>query len=126
MKTRMRVAAAILAGAGIIAAGGGGAALASSGTPAITHATVSTQAPSAKTPKYVVLDCSFKPVVAPSTFVIACGDGGIGVGTCTGRAGRRSWPAATAPSGRTTARRTAPTVTSITTRRWKCYGEAPR
>ena len=79
MKTRMRVAAAILAGAGIIAAGGGGAALASSGMPAITHATVSTQAPSAKTPKYVVLDCSFKPVVAPSTFILACADNGIGV-----------------------------------------------
>ena len=79
MKTRMRVAAAILAGAGIIAAGGGGVALASSGMPAITHATVRTQAPSAKTPKYVVLDCSFKPVVAPSTFIITCADAGIGV-----------------------------------------------
>jgi hypothetical protein len=79
MKMRMRVAAAILAGAGIIAAGGEGAALASSGTPAITHATVSTQAPSAKTPRYVVLDCSFKPVVAPSTLIITCADAGIGV-----------------------------------------------
>ena len=79
MKTRMRVAAAILAGAGIIAAGGGGAALASSGTPATTHATVSTQAPSAMTHKYVVLDCGFKPVVAPSTFIITCADAGIGV-----------------------------------------------
>jgi hypothetical protein len=75
----MRVAAAILAGAGVIAAGGGGAALASSGMPAITHATVSTQASSAKTPTYVVLDCSFKPVVAPSTFIITCADAGIGV-----------------------------------------------
>jgi hypothetical protein len=27
----------------------------------------------------VVLDCSLKPVVAPSTFTIACADGGIGV-----------------------------------------------
>jgi hypothetical protein len=79
MKTRMRVAAAILAGAGIIAAGGGGAALASSGTPAITHATLSTQAPPARTPKIVVLDCSFKPVVAPSAFIITCADAGIGV-----------------------------------------------
>jgi len=78
MKTRTRVAIAIFAGA-VIAAGGGGAALASSGTPASTHATASTQAAAAKTPKYVVLDCTFKPVVAPSTFVIACADGGIGV-----------------------------------------------
>ncbi len=79
MKTRMRVAVAIFAGAGIIAAGGGGAALASSGTPATTHATASTQAATAKTPKYVVLDCSFKPVVAPPTFIISCADAGIGV-----------------------------------------------
>ena len=71
MKTRMRVAVAIFAGAGIIAAGGGGAALASSGTPATTHATASTQAATAKTPKYVVLDCRFKPVVAPSTERVA-------------------------------------------------------
>ena len=78
MKTRMRVAAAILA-AGIIAAGGGGAALASSGTPAVTHASVSTQAPSANALKYVVLDCGFKPVVAPSTFIITCADAGMGV-----------------------------------------------
>jgi hypothetical protein len=75
----MRAAVAIFATAGIIAAGGEGAALASSGTPATTHAMASTQAATAKAPKYVVLDCSFKPVVAPSTFVIACGDGGIGV-----------------------------------------------
>jgi hypothetical protein len=68
----MRLAVAILTGAGIITAGGGAAALASSGTPA----TASTQA---ATPRYVVLDCSLKPVVAPSTFTIACGDGGIGV-----------------------------------------------
>ena len=79
MKTRMRVVAAILAGAGIIAAGGGGAALASSGMPAITHATVRTQAPSAKTPKYVVLDCSLKPVVAPPSLIVTCADAGIGL-----------------------------------------------
>jgi hypothetical protein len=79
MKTRMRVAIAIFAGAGIIAAGGGGAALASSGTPVTTHATVSTRAATATTPKYVVLDCSSKPVVAPSTFIITCADAGIGV-----------------------------------------------
>jgi hypothetical protein len=75
MKTRMRVAVAIFAGAGIIAAGGGGVALASSGTPA----TASTQVATAKTAKYVVLDCSFEPVVAPSTFIITCADAGIGV-----------------------------------------------
>jgi len=79
MKTRMRVAVAILAGAGIIAAGSGRAALASPGTPATTHATASTQAGPAKAPKYVVLDCSFKPVVEPSTFVITCADAGTGV-----------------------------------------------
>jgi hypothetical protein len=72
MQTRMRVAVAALAGAGIIAAGSGGTALASSATPA----TASTQAAAAK---YVVLDCSFKPVVMPSTYVIACADAGIGV-----------------------------------------------
>ena len=79
MKTRTRVAIAIFTGAVIIAAGGGGAALASSGTPASTHATASTQAATAKTPKYIVLDCSFKLVVAPSTFIITCADAGIGV-----------------------------------------------
>jgi hypothetical protein len=79
MKTGMRVAVAILAGAGIIAAGGGGPALASSTAPATTHAAASTQATGAKTPRYVVLDCSFKPRVAPSTFVLACADGGAGV-----------------------------------------------
>jgi len=78
MKTRTRVALAIFAGA-VIAAGGGGAALASSGTPASTHATASTQAAAAKTPRYVVLDCGFKPVVAPSTFIITCADAGMGV-----------------------------------------------
>jgi hypothetical protein len=77
MKTRMRVAAAILTG--IIAAGGGGAAFASSGTTSITHATSSTKAMVARAPRYVVLDCSFKPVVEPSTFTIACADAGIGV-----------------------------------------------
>jgi len=75
LKTSARLSVAILAGAGIIAAGGGAVALASSGAPA----TASTQAATAGTPRYVVLDCSLKPVVAPSTFIIACGDGGIGV-----------------------------------------------
>lgn len=79
MKTRTRVAVAIFACAGIIVAGGGYAALASSGTPATTHATATMQAASAATPKYVVLDCAFKPVVAPSTFIITCADAGIGV-----------------------------------------------
>jgi hypothetical protein len=68
----MRVAAAMFA-AGIMAAGGG-AALASSGT----HATASTHAMPAKTPKYVLLNCSLKPVVAPRTFIITCADAGIG------------------------------------------------
>ena len=79
MKTRMRVAVAIFAGAGIIAAGGGGAALASSGTSATVHATASTQAATATTPKYVVLNCNLKPVVAPSTIIITCADAGTGV-----------------------------------------------
>src|ERR1700733_7614805 len=69
MKTRMGVAAAILTG--IIAAGGGGAAFASSGTTSITHATSSTKAMVARAPRYVVLNCSFKPVMEPSTFTIA-------------------------------------------------------
>lgn len=77
MKTRMRVTGAILSG--IIAAGGGGAALASSGPPTTSHSTASAHVAAAKAPKYVVLDCSFKPVVAPSTFTIACADAGIGV-----------------------------------------------
>ena len=79
MKTRMRVAVAIFAASGIIAAGAGGAALASSGTPATTHATARGQAATPKAPRYVVLDCGFKPVVAPPTFTIACADAGIGV-----------------------------------------------
>ena len=79
MKTRMRAAAAILAATGIIAAGGGCTALASSGMPSTAHATASTQAATAKTPRYVVLDCSFKPVVAPSTVILACADAGLGV-----------------------------------------------
>jgi hypothetical protein len=78
LKTRTRVAVAIFAGAGIIAAGGGGAALAQSGTPA-THATASTPAATAKTPRYVVLDCSYKPVVAPSSLIVTCADAGIGL-----------------------------------------------
>ena len=72
MKTRMRVAVAIFACAGIIAAGGGGTALASSAT----HAAASTKAAAAK---YVVVDCSSNPVVMPSTYVIACADAGMGV-----------------------------------------------
>jgi hypothetical protein len=40
MKARTRISAAVIAGAGILAAGGGGVALASSGTPATTHAAV--------------------------------------------------------------------------------------
>jgi hypothetical protein len=75
MKTRMRLAVAILAGAGVIAAGSGGAALASSGT----RAAQSTHGASARPPKYVVLDCTFKPVVEPRTFVITCADAGIRV-----------------------------------------------
>ena len=78
MKTRIRVAVATFAGAGIIAAGGGSAAVASSGPPATAHATASTQS-AATAPKYVVLDCSLKPVVAPPTFTIACADAGMGV-----------------------------------------------
>ena len=72
MKTSMRVAVAIFAGAAIIAAGGGGTALASSAP----HAAASTRAAAAK---YVVLDCSSKPLVMPSTYVITCADAGMGV-----------------------------------------------
>jgi hypothetical protein len=69
----MRAAVAIFAGAAaIIAAGSGGTALASS----TRHAGASTKAATAN---YVVLDCSFKPVVMPSTYVIACADAGMGV-----------------------------------------------
>jgi hypothetical protein len=76
MKTRMHVVAAICAGAGVIAAGGGGAALASSGAPATT---ASTQAATATALRYVVLNCSLKPVVRPPAIIIACADAGTGV-----------------------------------------------
>ncbi len=47
---------------------------------ATTHAAVTVkQAATAKSPKYVVLDCNLKPVVAPSTLIITCADAGIGV-----------------------------------------------
>jgi hypothetical protein len=72
MTTRTRVAGAIFAG--IIAAGGGGVALASSGSPATTHAAASARA---TTPRYVVLNCSNKPVVEPAAYVITCADAGI-------------------------------------------------
>ena len=54
-------------------------AVASSGAPATTRATASTPAATATTPRYVVLNCGFKPEVAPSTFILACADNGIGV-----------------------------------------------
>jgi hypothetical protein len=73
MKTRTGVAVAAFAAAGIIAAGCWAAALASSGTPAAA----STQAAAANTPRYVVLDCSFKPVVTPSSLIVTCADAGI-------------------------------------------------
>jgi hypothetical protein len=75
MKTRIRVAATIFA-AGIIATGCGAATLASSGPQATPHATASAQA---ATPRYVMLNCGFNPVVAPSTIIITCADAGIGV-----------------------------------------------
>lgn len=77
MKTRMRVALAIFAAAGILAGGGGGAALASSAAPAAAHATASTRAATAKAPRYVVLNCSLKPEVAPSNLIVTCADAGI-------------------------------------------------
>jgi len=47
---------------------------------ATTHPAVTgKQAATARTPRYVVLDCNFKPVVAPPTFIITCADAGIGV-----------------------------------------------
>lgn len=79
LKTRTRVAVAIFASAAIIAGAGGGEALASSGTSATTHATAGTRAATARTPRYVVLNCRLRPVVAPSTYIIACADAGIGV-----------------------------------------------
>jgi hypothetical protein len=75
MKTTTRAAIAILAGTGLIAAAGGCAAPASSGTPA----PATSRAATATTAKYVVLDCGSTPVTAPSTFVLACADHGIGV-----------------------------------------------
>jgi hypothetical protein len=81
MKTTIRAAAAIVA-AGFIATGCGAATLASSGTPATssTPATTRTTATAQPaTPKYVVLNCSFNPVVAPSTIIISCADAGTGV-----------------------------------------------
>jgi hypothetical protein len=80
MKTRTRAAVAIFAAAGVIAAGGAGAALASPGAPAARHATASTRAATATTPRYVVLDCSYKPVVAPSSLIVTCADAGIRLG----------------------------------------------
>jgi hypothetical protein len=77
MKIRTRLAGVILAA--IVTAAGGGAALASSGTPAAAHTAASTQATLARSPKYVVLNCSFQPVVRPSTMVIACADDGLGI-----------------------------------------------
>ena len=124
MKTRMRVAAAILTG--IIAAGGGGAALASSGTPAITHATAGTEAAAAQALRYVVLNCSFKPVVAPSTFTIACADAGIGVRDLRWTSWTPKLASGHGTFWETTARPTARTVTSTTTHRWKCCGGVPR
>lgn len=79
MRARAHVAAVIFAGVGVVAAAGEGAALASSGAPASAYAGVNAQARTADTPKHVVLNCSLKPVVEPSTFTIACADGGIGV-----------------------------------------------
>jgi hypothetical protein len=78
MGTRMRVAAAIFAG--IVAAGGAGAALATSGTPVSAHTTASVQAAAAKAHRYVVLNCSFKPVVEPATLIVTCADAGIRLG----------------------------------------------
>jgi hypothetical protein len=52
----------------------------SSAAAAAAHPAVTVKAAlAAKPPRYVVLDCDFRPVVAPSTFVITCADAGIGV-----------------------------------------------
>ena len=57
-----------------------GLGLSSAAAAATTHPAVTVkEAATAKTPRYVVLDCNFKPVVAPSAFIIACADAGIGV-----------------------------------------------
>ncbi len=66
MMTRMRVAAVIFAGASLIGVSGGGVALASASQPA-------------RPAKYVVLNCSLKPEVAPRALVMACGDAGFGL-----------------------------------------------
>lgn len=67
---RTRVAAAILASAGLIAAGGGTAALASS-----TTAGAKVAGPA----RYVVPNCAGRPVVAPKIITITCADAGIGL-----------------------------------------------
>jgi hypothetical protein len=71
----MCAAIATSAAVAIIAAGGAGAALARSGPPAVA----STQPATTETPRYVMLDCGFKPVVAPSTVIVTCADAGIGL-----------------------------------------------
>ena len=57
-----------------------GLGLSSAAAAATTHPAVTVkQAATARTPRYVVLDCNFKPVVAPPAFIITCADAGIGV-----------------------------------------------
>jgi hypothetical protein len=51
-----------------------GLGLSASAGAATTH-TGATQA----SPQYVLRDCNFKPAVEPATYVIACGDGGLGI-----------------------------------------------
>jgi hypothetical protein len=68
----LRTIAAVTTTVAALAVGLG---LSSAASAAPTHPAATAQA--AKTPRYVALNCSFKPVVEPSTYVIACADYGI-------------------------------------------------
>ena len=64
----------------LLAAAGLGLGLTASAGAATTNADVKTTASAAQAnPRYVALNCAFKPVVKPGTYVLACGDGGLGI-----------------------------------------------
>jgi hypothetical protein len=76
MKRRLVITAATA----VLAAAGLGAGLGlSGGANAATTAPVTGRAAAAKSPGYVVLDCSFKPAIEPSTYVWTCADYGTGI-----------------------------------------------
>ena len=72
---RTRLAATILASAGLIAAGGGTAALASSTAPSARAASARAGSPA----RYVVPDCAGHLVVAPKIITITCADANTGL-----------------------------------------------